>query len=173
MRKIVIYCMLVIITDTFAGENRALKKMLDLNTDVSFGVFCDFIEVPHEQKESFGAYYKTQAKKIKRVKSNATRQARAQELRDKGRSALEVEEPKLYSEFTAFETGTVPCISPRACVAQNARLFLTRYGAWHEFKKSHAQSQASMWAKVKGFARDGKQRIAGWFAPREEIVAVN
>lgn len=156
------------------SEAASLKKVLDATTDVPFGAFCEFIAVPKEQSKDFAAYYETQTKKIKRVKSNATRQARAQELRDKGRSALEVEEPTLYNEFMAFEAGSIACMSPRACVAQNARLFLSRYGAWHEFKKSHAQSQASMWAKVKGFAQGGKQRVAQWFGPRQEVtIAAN
>lgn len=174
MKKIIACCMLLVVSSTLAQESPSLKKVLDATSDVSFGLFCEFIALPNEQSKDFAAYYETQTKKIKRVKSNATRQARAQQLRDKGRSALEVEEPKLYSEFMAFEAGTIACMSPRACVAQNARLFLTRYGAWHEFKKSHAQSQASMWAKVKEFARDGKQRVAMWFGPREEVtVAAN
>lgn len=168
MKKFLIYCMCILVTDTLASENQELKKMLDSTLDISFGAFCDFVQVPKEQQKEFGAYYKTQAKRIKRVKSNTTRQVRAQQLRDKGRNALEVEQPALYAQFIAFEVGTIPCMSPRACVAQNARLFLTRYGTWHEFKKNHVQLQSSMWAKVKGFVSDNTQRVAQWFAPRSE-----
>lgn len=172
MKKTLICCMLMFVPGILAVESPSLKKVLDATEDVPFTAFCEFIAVPKEQGKDFAAYYQTQTKKIKRVKSHATRQARTQQLRDKGRSALEVEEPELYAQFVAFEVGTIPCSSPRACVAQNARLFLTRYGAWHEFKKSHAQSQASMWAKVKEFARESKQRVAYWFGPRDEVTTV-
>lgn len=165
--------MLLVMSSTIAQEI-SLKKVLDATSDVSFGAFCEFIAVPQEQNKEFASYYENQTKKIKRVRSSATRQARTQELRDKGRSALEVEEPALYAEFKRFESGEITCVSPRACVAQNARLFLTRFGAWHEFKKSHAQSQISMWAKVKDFTRASKQKVAQWFgAPQEVSVALN
>lgn len=174
MKQIIPWCMLMLMSTTYTHEMQSIKKVLDATSDVTFGTFCEFIAVPIEQKNEFALYYENQTKKIKRVRSSATRQARAQELRDKGRSALEVEEPQLFAEFKSCEAGTIVCASPRACVAQNARLFLTRYGAWHEFKKSHAQSQVSMWAKVKDFARSGKQRVAQWFGPREEVqVALN
>lgn len=173
MKKILALCMFVVsMSDALSSESPSLKHVLDATSDVSFSSFCAFIAVPKEQAKKFASFYESQTKKIKRVKSSATRQARAQQLRDKGRSALEVEEPKLYDEFKAFENGLISCTSPRACVAQNARLFLTRYGAWHEFKKNHVQSQASMWTKVKEFARDGKERIAYWFGPREEVTTV-
>ncbi|MGE0010277.1 MAG: hypothetical protein AB7F19_07140 [Candidatus Babeliales bacterium] len=173
MKRIMV-CWMLFAGTLCAQEMQSIKKVLDATEDIEFSTFCEFIGVPVEQRAEFAAHYETQSKKIKRVRSSATRQARTQELRDKGRSALQVEEPQLYAEFKACEEGVSICMSPRACVAQNARLFLTRYGAWHEFKKMHAQSQISMWAKVKDFARNGKQRIAHLFGAQEEVkVALN
>ncbi len=174
MKKALILSIGLFLIVTSAQSHPSLQKVLDVTTDVTFGTFCDFIAVPQEHMRDFAQYYEIQTKKIKRVRSTATRQARTQQLRDRGRSALEVEEPTLYAEFKAFENGSLSCESPRPCVAHNARIFLARYGAWHEFKKEHIQTQASMWHKVKEFARGSKQKITQWFsAPQEVQVALN
>lgn len=155
-------------------QESQLPQLLDATTDHTFMQCCEFINMPAQEVNSFATYYDAHTKRHRRIKSAANRQARAQRMRDKGRSALEVERPDLYAQLTALEAGSIVSVSPRACVAQNARLFLNRYGVWNEYKKSQAQSHGSVWAKVKGFARNGKQRVAQWFGNREPVtVAAN
>lgn len=167
MKKII--CIALLMSVLSAKAAASLQQLLDCSDDHTVAQFCEFVEVPEDERQSFITFYETQVKKHQRIKSAARRQSRAQKTRDSGRSALEVELPDCYTQLTALEAKTNKCKSPQACVAQNARFFLTRYSAWHDYKKSQAQSQAGLWAKVKGLARGGSQRVAQWFGRSEPV----